>query len=1026
MDSLKKLFKNPTNEYRGKPFWSWNGALEKDELLKQINVINEMGFGGFFMHSRTGLETEYLSEDWFQFINTCAEKGEELGLEAWLYDEDRWPSGTAGGMVTQDPKNRMKFLIMDIVKGNEFKWDKDYIAAFACELNGINYTECEQITENDQEKYLNKTVLAYYVKEMKSSSFYNGTTYVDTLNEDSINKFIELTHEKYKQHCGDKFGKSIKGIFTDEPHRGGLFTDFSGMGNNAAPWTNNLFEQFEKRFGYSLTEHLPELYLCKNGNSVSQVKWHFVELLQQLFLECFAIPINKWCVDNNIVFTGHVLHEDDFTAQTAAHGSIMRFYEHMAAPGVDVLTEGNKNYCIVKQLQSAARQTGKKWLVSELYGCTGWQFNFEGHKNVGDWQALLGINLRCHHLSCYTMKGESKRDYPGSIFHQSGWWREYKYVEDYFSRFNIINTVGTAECDLLVLNPIESVWCRVYSGCFNGLFTVDDEIQRLQNQYSDVLHWLLGAHIDFDYGDEEMVSRLGKVLKTDDGVILKVGESEYKQVLVAGMDTIRGSVLKLLKNFIDCGGKVVCAGDAPAYVDAAISNETKSLAEMTIQTEWSSEAISNACKSDIVIDIRSNKGEEIHEIFSQSRKDDENRYIMLLNVNREHGYNDISINLGIGNYVEEWDATTGDIKALKYIVKNGRVLIKTDIKAGGEKIYVVKPIKGELSLVKERKVVNTITMQQDYEYSLEELNVCVLDYAECSIENGSWEQPQEILKVDRFVRDTYNLPYRGGDMLQPWYSKKQSGGKFDFKGNIALKYEFFISTMPKEDVELVIECPEDFKVLINGNIFDTKKSIGPWIDICFTRFSLSTSFLKQGRNEVVLEAKFNQGMNLEALYILGNFGVELSGNDKYISELPKTLKIGDVSTQGLPFFSGRILYKVDANEISGKKALLKLNGFGGACVKAVKQDDSAMIAWSPYECDISNLVAVDGKFDIEVVLTRRNTFGPLHVVPVLVSGYSPATYTTDGADYSDNYMLIPQGLLGVPQIDIIEEQFSTC
>lgn len=108
--------------------------------------------------------------------------------------------------------------------------------------------------------------------EILSSSFYNGTTYVDTLSEEAINKFIELTHEKYKQHCGDKFGKSIKGIFTDEPHRGGLFTNLSGMGNNAAPWTNNLFEQFEKRFGYSLTEHLPELYLCKNGNSVSQVK----------------------------------------------------------------------------------------------------------------------------------------------------------------------------------------------------------------------------------------------------------------------------------------------------------------------------------------------------------------------------------------------------------------------------------------------------------------------------------------------------------------------------------------------------------------------------------------------------------------------------------------------------------------------------------------------------------------------------------------------------------------------------------
>ena len=66
--------------------------------------MKEMGFGGFFMHSRTGLETEYLGEEWFRLINRCAEYGKERGLMPWLYDEDRWPSGSAGGMVTQEEK----------------------------------------------------------------------------------------------------------------------------------------------------------------------------------------------------------------------------------------------------------------------------------------------------------------------------------------------------------------------------------------------------------------------------------------------------------------------------------------------------------------------------------------------------------------------------------------------------------------------------------------------------------------------------------------------------------------------------------------------------------------------------------------------------------------------------------------------------------------------------------------------------------------------------------------------------------
>ncbi len=95
--ALVKAFEKPGAEYRGKPFWSWNGELEKGELLRQIGLIKEMGFGGFFMHSRTGLATEYLGDQWFNLINPCAAEAKKQGLAAWLYDEDRWPSGSAGG-----------------------------------------------------------------------------------------------------------------------------------------------------------------------------------------------------------------------------------------------------------------------------------------------------------------------------------------------------------------------------------------------------------------------------------------------------------------------------------------------------------------------------------------------------------------------------------------------------------------------------------------------------------------------------------------------------------------------------------------------------------------------------------------------------------------------------------------------------------------------------------------------------------------------------------------------------------------
>lgn len=108
----KELFKNPGSEYRGTPFWAWNCKLEKNELLRQLDVFKQMGFGGAHMHVRTGLETVYLSDEHMELIKTCIEKSRQEKMLAWLYDEDRWPSGAAGGYVTKDEAFRQRHLLI--------------------------------------------------------------------------------------------------------------------------------------------------------------------------------------------------------------------------------------------------------------------------------------------------------------------------------------------------------------------------------------------------------------------------------------------------------------------------------------------------------------------------------------------------------------------------------------------------------------------------------------------------------------------------------------------------------------------------------------------------------------------------------------------------------------------------------------------------------------------------------------------------------------------------------------------------
>ena len=110
----QEAFRSPTSKYRAAPFWAWNGDLHEDELRRQIGWLQEMGFGGFHMHCRTGLVTPYLSDDFFRLIKTCVEEAKDKKMLAWLYDEDRWPSGAAGGIVTKDKTKRARHLLFTV------------------------------------------------------------------------------------------------------------------------------------------------------------------------------------------------------------------------------------------------------------------------------------------------------------------------------------------------------------------------------------------------------------------------------------------------------------------------------------------------------------------------------------------------------------------------------------------------------------------------------------------------------------------------------------------------------------------------------------------------------------------------------------------------------------------------------------------------------------------------------------------------------------------------------------------------
>ncbi|MDG0813854.1 glycosyl hydrolase [Cohnella rhizosphaerae] len=1028
-------FRDPGVAFRGKTFWSWNGKLEKDELLRQLSVIKEMGFGGFFMHSRTGLQTEYLSEEWFSLINACADEAEKMGLEAWLYDEDRWPSGTAGGMVTSNPAYGMKFLHLRVHEAADYVPDPDAVASFCCELDGLDYKNAAVWrADSPPGACAGKQILEFVVRPMNASSFYNGYTYLDTMDREAVNAFIRMTHEKYKSECGPRLGTSIKGIFTDEPHRGPLMEGFSIDMDRPewnVPWTPLLFDRFRERFGYDLLPRLPALFLRREGETVSQVKWHYVEMLQTLFMENYIQPIQKWCTANRLLLTGHYLHEDSLSAQTAMAGSLMRFYELVDYPGVDVLTEGNQNYWIVKQLSSAARQTGKKWLLSELYGCTGWQFSFENHKSVGDWQALFGINLRCHHLSWYTMEGESKRDYPASIFYQSAWWRDYKFVEDYFARFGAAMSAGRPACDIVVLNPVESVWAQVYPGWSSWLRTASPDIQRIERTYRDMFHWLAGAQLDFDYADEEMLGRLHSLGEEPCGTpCLRIGEARYRIVVVAGMTTMRASTARVLESFIQAGGIVVVAGARPAYIDA-VPSKAHRLAG-AVEVPLAGDAVVAACQasSSFVIAVTDERtGAAISDLFAQLRIVEDGYLLMLLNVNRASGFSDVRVTLPFAGRLEEWNCSTGSRSLVACETAGEGISFRTSFTPSQEHLFRIETgtmqAKAPDTIVPTKRDAEWVTVNGPFAYRLTEPNVCVLDSVVYRMDGDAPSARMDVLRADIELRDRFGLDRRGGEMIQPWFAAKS---EFEPLGTLELTYAFELEMGSEGGIELAIEHPEMFRVSVNGQelaLVGDDGDDGWWVDPCFRKFPIRPSLLAIGPNRIALTVDFHEGVNLEAIYLLGSFGVKLEQERPVLTALPERLAAGDVASQGLPFYGAGIVYEIPvparADRAPSVPLRISLPAFGGAFarVRSVDGTQQTMMAWQPYEADIEAIAGDAGAIELETMLTRRNTFGPLHMVPVLAPAYAPFSFVTEGEAFSSGYALLPSGLLQPPAIQVI-------
>ncbi|CAK7231823.1 hypothetical protein SBRCBS47491_008060 [Sporothrix bragantina] len=1021
-------FREPGKEYRATPLWSWNNKLEKDELLRQIDELRAMGFGGFHMHTRVGLDTEYLGEEFMQMVRACVDYARNHDMLAWLYDEDRWPSGFAGGKITEDNESfRCRHLLITpwaygdpahpgfqgTPRSNSAEARRSelgkLLARYVVELDEDGYL-VQYRRLSDKEESVD-SVWYVYEETNAPSEWFNGSHYVDTLNPEAMRAFVATTHETYKAAVGDEFGvgasKTVPAIFTDEPQFAmkKRLTHGRGKADVFLPWTHDLATTYAAQYGEDLLSGLPEIIWDTQTPSKARYNFHDHDL------------IAAWCVDNGIGLTGHMMYEAELATQTGSVGEAMRCYRRMQLPGIDMLCDA-REYTTAKQAQSVARQYGRCGVISEIYGVTNWTFDFTGHKGSGDWQAALGVNVRCPHLAWYSMAGEAKRDYPAAIGYQSPWFKDYKRVEDHFARVHYALARGTPAVRVAVVHPIESFWLAY------GPQDTSAAAQEMEQRFCDLTDWLCHGLVDFDFLSESLL--LDQPV-TASGGKLHFGHGHYDVVVVPALRTIRSTTLAALEKMLTVGGKVVVAGKAPELVDCVATTKAGEILKKATHVEFSKTDILQSLED--VRDLRATltrSGAAADSLLYQMRIDGDDRYVFVCNTDRQFP-RDTQLDFRGSWDVSVLDTMTGRVLSLDkteelqrqgnvwtsfpfHFDGCGSVLLRLQPKTASPSANINifhSPkwhVAGELSL-------SSVT--------LNEPNVLLLDMAHYRIDDETeWSgHAEEILRTDNIARTRLGMPLRQDNLAQPYRVPKTPA-----KHTIHLRFEWEAHlSRPVTDAQLAMEGLEAVTILLDSQAVDNTKT-GWWVDRLIETAALP--HLTSGHHTLEISLPFDVRTNVERIYILGSFGVDLRGRDATVVDLElERTRIGDWTRQQLPFYAGNVRYEFKA--VCGRnQTAIQVPRFSAPVLRVEvngkpvgESNNPSMIAFPPYILDLGDISPSD---EVTIATTavgnRNNAFGALHLPNGLTKWYGPDSFRTNGDKWTYEYTLQEMGLLAVPRL----------
>jgi len=582
---LIKSFENPDTTYYPCVMWFWNDRITESEIEFQIKEFKKNKIYEFFIHPLSGLELEYLSDEFFRLIRFAVSIAKENGMKFWIYDEYNWPSGIAGGLLLkQNPETLGCVLLIkkfSLFAGQNLDQtlDGEFVCASILHKNANpiheNITDRVKIDSENGRIRICCEINSYTTVEVTLcykapsagicmagmwASFNDFTPgWLDANDRECVNAFINSTHERYKTEIGEEFGKTVLGVFNDEANNFSFFdaAHYNVTGVQAYPWTKHFNETFRRDHGYDFTPYAYTVDCSCDDNESIKKRFDYWETVSHLFADNYVKNVADWCASNNLKLTGHLSGEESVMWHAYQMGDSYLALKEFHIPGIDNLF--SKNYVnnidfalTAKFAVTAAKFAGRKRVICETFSGSGWDLTLQEMKRCLQRIIVSGVNMTQYMGAYYSLDCGRKHlpmSYPPSHSYNNPLFAHYGGLNTYAARLNALCAETVGASDIFVLLPLISV-------------QIDKNLQgKLDQSWREICLELIKRHYEYDIASERALYDA----KVENGKLI-INGFQYNTLVVPDIYYTSRKVIDIFDEVIAQGGKIIFCGNTALTV----------------------------------------------------------------------------------------------------------------------------------------------------------------------------------------------------------------------------------------------------------------------------------------------------------------------------------------------------------------------------------------------------------------------------------------------------------------------------